>query len=288
MKLFLPIALGLLLSLHCFSQSQYTIYGVPLNKSEIIKRNKIVKEVIYNYKLRRNIIKDSTLFATYYYDTLGNILEGKEEKTENYSKSIKKYTRFYNLRGELTKEIEDMPSLKMVSIYEYEYDSVGNEINKYDYNEDTTRLIIHHKNYNANNQVTELLIKINNADLYVSRQYFYNADNELSKEIAFNPNGQIIYTYFYDYDKSLNKKTVYLENQDGIKKIEECFYNNDKQILKTNSFLRLPRIISRESTEYESINKVTENVYNQDNTLLETLIYEDGKKSQLFGHHYFK
>lgn len=287
MKLLLFITFGLLLFFHSFSQSQIAIHSIPSNPSEIIKINKIVKEVIYNYTINKNNIKDSALFATYHYDTLGNIIEEKKEKTKIYGETIRKYTYSYNLRGQLTKQIVDMPSFRMVSIYEYEYDSVGNEINKYDYNEDTTRLTIHQKKYNTNNQVTELLIKINNSDFYVSRQYFYNSDNELSKEIALNPKGQIIYTYFYDYDKSLNKKTVYLENQEGKKRIEEYFYNNKKQIIKATSILKNTTFISRESTEYENLNKVTENVYNQDSTLFETVIYINGKKSQLNRHYYF-
>lgn len=288
MKSLLLITLGLSLFFHSFSQFQNTIFSIPANKSEIIKTNKIVKEVIYNYKLKNNIPKDSVLFATYIYDTLGNIIEETIEKTKMNGKTIRKYTYSYNSTGQLTKQRVDMPGYRMTTIYEYDYDSAGNEITKYDYNEDTTRLTIYQKKYNPNNLVTELIIKINNSDHYVSKQYVYNADNELSKEIAFNPQGQVIYTYFYEYDKSLNKKIVYLENQQGKKRIEEFIYNNEKQITKAYSVFETPTFNSRESTEYESLNQVTENFYNPDNTVFETAIYINGKKVQLNKHYYFK
>ena len=167
MKSLLLITLGLSLFFHSFSQFQNTIFSIPANKSEIIKTNKIVKEVIYNYKLKNNIPKDSVLFATYIYDTLGNIIEETIEKTKMNGKTIRKYTYSYNSTGQLTKQRVDMPGYRMTTIYEYDYDSAGNEITKYDYNEDTTRLTIYQKKYNPNNLVTELIIKINNSDHYV-------------------------------------------------------------------------------------------------------------------------
>jgi hypothetical protein len=289
MKLPLLIIVGLFLLIPGTSQSQNVIYNIPSNQSEFIKQNKIVKEVVYNYHFKKHNIKDSTLFATYYYDTLGKVIEEKVEKTKINSETIRKYTYTYNTRGQLTRQKEErLPPFRMTSFLEYEYDSLGNEITEYDFNEDTTRLTIRHKNYYENNQVAELITKINHGEFYVSRQYFYNADNELIKQTALDPNGKIIYTYYYEYDKLLHKKTVYLENQEGKKRMEEIFYNKEQQVLKTNDISKKITSISIESTEYENLDKVTENVYNKDNTLFETVIYINGKRSQLHRRFYFK
>lgn len=271
-----------------FSQTGNTTFGFISNSKEIIKINKITKEQVYSYNFSNSGVKDSTLTNTYFYDTSGDLVEEKLAKIKNYDESITKYENSYYPSGKLHRQIVNKLSLKMVTIYEFEYDSLGNEVNKYDYNEDTTRLTIEQKIYNDKNQVIQLQTKVNNNDFYVSRKYYYNTNNELSKVDAFDKKGELIYSYIYEYDNAQNKKTVYHENGDGRKKTGEYFYNNDKQCVKINSTFKSPTFISSTSTEYDSFNQVTENIYNPDKTIFESNVYLDGKKVQMNRHFYFK
>lgn len=271
-----------------FSQTGNTTFGFSSNPKEIIKANNIIREEVYSYNFNKSGVKDSTLTNTYYYDTLGDLIEEKLAKIKNYDESITKYENSYNSSGKLRRQIVDKQSLKMVTIYEYEYDSLGNEVNKYDYNKDTTRLTIEQKIYNDKNQVIQLQTKINNNDFYLSRKYYYNTNNELSKVDAFDSKGESIYSYIYEYDNTQNKKTVYLENGDGKKRTGEYFYNNDKQCVKVNSTFKSTTFISSTSTEYDNFNQMTENIYNHDKTIFESNVYLDGKKVQMNRHFYFK
>lgn len=271
-----------------FSQTGNTTFGFSSNPKEIIKANNIIREEVYSYNFNKSGVKDSTLTNTYYYDTLGDLIEEKLAKIKKYDESITKYENSYNSSGKLRRQIVDKQSLKMATIYEYEYDSLGNEVNKYDYNKDTTRLTIEQKIYDDKNQVIQLQTKINNNDFYVSRKYYYNTNNELSKVDAFDTKGESIYSYIYEYDNTQNKKTVYLENGDGKKRTGEYFYNNDKQCVKVNSTFKSATFISSTSTEYDNFNQVTENIYNSDKTIFESNVYLDSKKVQLNRHFYFK
>lgn len=288
MKQLLLLFFAQLFSSDTFSQSGNISFGFISNPKEIIKANNIIKEEVYSYNFANSGIKDSTLTNTYYYDILGDLVEEKLAKIKNYDESITKYENSYYSSGKLRRQIIDKQSLKMVTIYEFEYDSLGNEVNKYDYNKDTTRLTIEQKIYNEKNQVIQLQTKINNNDFYVSRKYYYNTNNELSKVDAFDSKGELIYSYIYEYDNAQNKKTVYLENSDGRKRTGEYFYNNDKQCVKVNSTLKRTTFISSTSTEYDNFNQITENIYNTDKTIYESNVYLDGKKVQMNRHFYFK
>ena len=288
MKQLLLLSFCLLFFVYAFSQVLNTTFGFISNPKEIIKANKVIREEVYSYSLNNNGVKDSTLINIYYYDTLGDLIEEKLVKIKNYDEGITKYQNSYNSFGKLQRQIVDMQSLQMVDIYEFEYDSIGNEVIKYDYNKDTTRLTIEQKIYNKKNQVIQLQTKKNNNAFYISRRYYYNATNDLSKVDALDTKGEVIYSYIYEYDKTLNIKTVYFENGDGRKKNGEYFYNNDDQCIKSYSTFKSPTFISREYTEYDNFNQMTENIYAQDKTIFESNVYLEGKKTQINRHFYFK
>ncbi|ALD20682.1 hypothetical protein [Hymenobacter sp. DG25A] len=267
-----------------FSQTNNTIFSFTRNEKEIIKSNKIIKEEVYSYTLYRKGIKDSTLVNVYYYNPSGDVIEEKSIDKKTHQEYTTKYQITYNNLEKPKKEIIKKETLKLIFIQEHGYDDQGNETYMYDYNEDTTRLIIDHKTYNAKNQLIQLQKKINNNEFYTSSKYYYNNDGKLSKSESFDISRENIYTYTYDYDKLLNKKITYLENSDGRKKISEIFYNNDNQIIKninnSNSF-----------TNYSASNKfgfTSVNTYNSNKTISESNFYINNKKSQMNRHFYFK
>lgn len=277
MKQLLLLSIGLFFLFNSYSQFANVTFGDRSIKNEIIKSNKIVKETIYEYDpSNKNSIKDSNLTATFFYDTLGNAVEERLAKIINYGEVITTYSYLYTNSGKILKQVKYNSYSKMVTIFEYEYDSFGNEITKYDYNKDTTRLTIEQKVYNKQNQIIQLLTKLNNNDPFISRQYSYTQDNELARMDALDSKGKVIYSYIYDYDKSLNKKAIYLENANGKNIEEEYFYNKDHQIVKVNSIFK------------SDTKEVIENLYNPDKTLFETNIYLNGKRVQMNRHYYFK
>ncbi|HWI92116.1 MAG TPA: hypothetical protein VNT20_12620 [Flavisolibacter sp.] len=270
------------------------IYGISQslfngeNKKEIIRGNKITKERIYNYAFHRDQIIDSTIAVSYTYDMNGDITEEKDEKTKNTRETIIKNAYWYNSKNRLIKQISEVPTAAMVSVYEYEYDSLGNEITKYDYNKDTTRLTIEQKVYNDKNQLAELWIKIDASELYNSRRYFYNENGELSRIDCYNRKGQNIYSYSYEDDKLSRKKTLFLENEDGKKVQVVCEYNPDNLPVKIyNTTNRLVDLNSTSQT-FDNFDQVTEYTYNQDNTIFQVIVYLNGKKVKLQRHYYFK
>lgn len=288
MKQVFLLIIGFLLFIEAFSQSGNTTFAFARNSKENIRSNKVIREEVFSYTFKKSDVKDSVLNIIYYYDTLGDLVVETLAKTKNYRESTTRFSYTYNASGRLHRQIENKQDLKMISIYEFDYDSLGNEINMYDYDKDTTRLMIEQKTYNKNNQVIQLATKLDNNNFYISRSYQYNSNNGLSKTVAYNNKGEVIYSDIYEYDKKLNKKTVYLENGNGKHKTEEYFYNDDKQCIKMYSSFRGTTYIGPDSPEYYQLNQVTENIYNQDKTLFESNVYLNGKKIQTNRHFYFK
>ena len=292
MKQLILFTLGQLFFVNAFSQIENTYFGFRKNLKEIIKRNKIIQEKVYSYTFNKSGVKDSSLINTYSYDTLGNFVYEKIAKIKNYEESVTNYSNIYNTWGKLSKQITDRRviekrSFEIYNIDEFEYDSSGNEVHSYHYNKDTTRLTIEHKIYNNKNQIVQLQTKINNNDSYISRVYYYNSNNDLSKIESFDNKGKIIFSYIYEYDKVLNKRTEYLENLDGKIMEGEYFYNVDMQCIKENGKFKSTTLTYGELINYDYF-KTVENIYNQDKTLFESNVYLDGKKVQMNRHFYLK
>ena len=286
MKHFLLLFFGLLFLVGAYSQFIVFPGSISKNENAIIKSNKIYREEVYDYIFNRKGIKDSSLFAIFSYDSMGNKLTGIH-KTKNNIESIEKYSYVYDVSGRTLREIDSL-GMNRLWIHEYDYDSIGNEITKYEYNEDTTRLYIDQIIYNEKNQRLKLLIKIQENPQYLSKLYYYDQDDEIDKEESFDNKGNIIYSYIYEYDKALNKKSVYLENDNGRNIENEFFYNSDKLCVRINGKRKSNAFISRQGSNYETVDQVTSNIYNSDKTVFETDLYRDGKMVQIQRHYYRK
>ena len=271
-----------------FPQLKLSSFSIFPNAKEIISANKIIRGEVFYYSFNKKGIKDSGLISTFYYNNLGDLNEAIFSETKKNNQSKRLYTNFYNAKGKLQKQVVKNEPVKMTSITEYDYDTSGNEITKYQYNEDTTLLTIEKKIYNTNNEVIQLATKINNNDFYISRRYSYNSDNELSVIEALNDKGAVIYSYVYEYDKPLNKKTVFLVNDNGKEKIEEYYYNNNNQCIKLIRLVRLPTFMGKPVRENNLSTQVTHIMYNSDKTIFELNHYIDSKKVQMLRHFYFK
>lgn len=280
MKKNISLLLALLLCLESFSQNGNLTFFSGENQKEVIKLNKIRKTQIYDYSFKKGLIKDSTLIKTLYYDSLGDLVKVVLPKVKNYKEAVTEYQYIYNDKGYIKNKIENNLGLDMVTINEFDYDSLGNEIYKYDFNKDTTRLTIEQKIYNEKNQVKEISIKINNSEPYITRRFFYNTENQINKIEGLDRMGGIMFSTIYEYDKSLNKKSEYSENGEGKKLDGEYFYNSDNQCVKINSTYKNVTSMSSESTSYEKMKKVIENKYNLDKSLSEANIYLNGKRYQ--------
>lgn len=267
---------------HAFAQVVSTTFSYQSSPKEIIKEEGVTKEEVYSYNISKNQVKDSTLLKTLYYDDLGFLIKESIPKIKKYAAYNVTYYNTYDATGRLLKQIENNEALKEVTTLQFQYDSLGNEITNYVFNTDTTLLTVERKFYNQENQCIQLATKINNGNYYIARNYSYFADGEMAKMEALNTKGLVTYSYIYEFDKSKNSKTVFLDNADGRKIVEEYFYNEARQCTKENS------IQDGVFKKAIGLNKTTVNAYNSDGTIFESIIFIDGKQVQVNRHFYFK
>ncbi len=300
-------SITLLLFINSFSQVQFLIFPTPDNPAEVIMQAGIVKEMFYKYEFDGKKIKDSSLIAEFYYDDLGKLTTEKIPSGTSGFKE-RRISYYYDSIGQLTKKVTIELPYKEYSFVDYEYDSAGNEINKYSYTLDTTYVTIEHKTYNKNKQVTELYTKLPNSKMYLYCKYYYADDNSLQRANYFHDNGGLTYAYLYEYDKRSNKKTTYIENDAGKELEEEDFYNPYGLCVKKNTFVkqngRLTYVYQEErevngkiltrTTDQVPVNQIrlitqkTVNSFNPDKTLFETDVFFGDRKVQMFRHYYFK
>ena len=277
MKTLLFLTINIFLSIPVISQNITNYFYGIRNEPKLIKQNKILSEKVSYLSVKKNIQRDTILTEIYTYDSSGNGIESKS-KFQNKKESIRKFIYTYSASGLISKIINEYIGFNMTSIYEYDYDNHGNLIMKYDYNKDTSRMIVEKSEYDQNNQIRQLSTKINEADFYISRRYFYNTKQQKIKEEGLSPKGQVIFYYLYEYDDVDHKTKIYLNNEEGNKLIDENYYNKDNRLIKTAS--------KYNNSEPNNLNKLTEYIYNSDYTISECNVYLDGKKVQVIKHDY--
>ena len=223
------------MSLTVFSQS----YGYELTDQHYqIKSYKILQESVYVYNLKNNGTSDSTLVFKTIYDEFGNSVEEYLPNPERKKADILRYSNFYTANGFLLKRIEYSKDTSLIGTTEFVYDSTGHIIRIYKFNANKTEHYTEQKIYNKDGQIAVLKKVQFSKDRIVLDQlikYYYNQDNDLLKEETVDSHGKVINSLNYQYDKVLNKKSVYsLKN--GIQKFEgEYLYNNSQQVITFNS-----------------------------------------------------
>ena len=269
MKLIIVNITFLICTNYCLAQIN-TIFHISTvnNNSDVIKKNNIQKEVIYNFTFVKDDKTDSSIFKTIDYNVMGDIIQetifiGNNPSTTNYS-------YVYNQFGKISK-ITKSTGKSIISINEFDYDSIGNEIVKYNYNQDTTFLTIEQKNFDKNNNLIQLVTKINNSEAYISRKFFYDTDNKIIKIDALDPSGNIIFSNITEYNGF--ESSMYLLNDRG-KILESIITKN------SNGFVTKLRMTK--------FNKTEEYSYYSDNTIYQCVVLININVKQTYKHYYFK
>jgi len=88
-------------------------------------------------------------------------------------------------------------------------------------------------------------------------------------------------------DETLKKKTLYLQNEDGKKVLEVCYYKGDLPIRIYKSIKSLV-FFSSTTQNFDNFDQVTEYTYNPDKTIFEAITYLKSKKVKIQRHYYVK
>ncbi len=254
---------------------QFTTNGS--NTADIILRNGIQRELIYEYTISSNSKIDSTLVAVVFYDETGNIFEkwkglNKDKVVEKYSYGVDSLNRPAMLKISSNDPASDLAAL------EVEYDTLGREVNMYQYNIDTTYLVIRHKEYNERGLLAGLYTKINNDSFYQSHQYLNHVNGQLLAMHVMAKNRSLIYTYRFQYDTARRSRTVTLIWDDASQEIGQFVYDGTNRLVKVTA----PQPLGELHTFY---------IYNPDGTLFESHKRKrerGGKVSSLTRHYYTK
>lgn len=282
MKMIQLLFIGMITASVVCAQEPNTSFRFTENSKELIKANNIKTEEVYSYTFNESRIKDSVLIVIRTYDSLGDLVEERAPKTKKNKGGAINFRYTYDPKGNLIKKTAEDPEMKTMMTYEYDYDEMGREVNKYRFDKDTTSLTIDQKIYNTDNQVVKLATKGGNTDFYVSNQYYYNEDKKLAKDEKLNSKGTIIYTTLHEYDKSMNKETIYMQNDSRKDLMIVCYYNDSDLPVKTLSNFR------KTADEEKDLNQIRESVFNKDRTVYQTSITINEKKEILMRHYYTK
>jgi hypothetical protein len=252
------------------------------NSPEIIKANKITKEVVYTYRFNKNGIKDSSVLGTVYFDSLGGTLIEKMEKDKYPINCI----NTYYANGRLRTTVRNGHDASSFTTY-FEYDSYGNEIYNYEFNKDTTFLTVKHRIYDEKNRKIALELKTGNEPFYTTRKYYYDEKNNLSKIESYGRDGKMIYSYSFEYSADGRDKIIYLDGSERKRKVAEYVFNADSQCVKEEEIEEYSTSLNPNSSSKGFQNTAWETTYNSDKTIQELDIYYEGKKTKIFRHFYF-
>jgi hypothetical protein len=275
------------------------------NTSDIIFKNGIQRELIYEYSTSGKDKMDSTLVAVIFYDETGTIFEkwkgvDKDKLVEKYSYGVDSLNR-----PAILKIAFNDPASKVAGL-EVEYDTLGREVNMYQYNSDTTYLVIRHKEYNSQGHLAGLYTKVNNDSFYHSHQYLTHGNGQLQAIHMLVKNEALVYTYKYLYDTTKRSIKVMLVWEDETRQIGHFVYDANSRLVQVtvpnpmnrtsyktaveNDF-ELPHYFHRylDRVEVSPAPLHTFYIYNPDGTLFESHVRnrERGGKVSLLKRHYY-
>jgi len=258
------------------------------NSKPILLKNNIAKETIYEFvSLKKNA--DSTKSKTIDYDKAGDIIN-----VQNFYNNILTFNAdyYYTSDKKLHQIIKESYSSKFYRIFEYEYDSLGNELREYNYNKDTTNIILNAKLYNSKNQISELYIKNNNDSIRLEKKYSYNDAGILVNIDEFNNKKEIMSTYTYIVDSTNNYTKAYYQSKENKNQNEEFVFDKLYRCIKIMGYALQPISYINDSDntiykrEIKILPKVEEFEYNENGTLYLSTEKIDNKITKVRKHYY--
>ncbi|MES2891253.1 MAG: hypothetical protein V4725_04550 [Bacteroidota bacterium] len=205
--------------------------GNGSNSRDIIVKNNIRRELVYEYAGSAKDNVDSTLVSVIFYDERGNVFEkwrglNKDKLVEKYSYEFDAMDRLATLKIAFNDPVNNLAGL------EVEYDTFGREVNMYQYNIDTTSLLIRHKEYNAQGQLQKLYTRINNDGFYESHQYVYDGQGRLAQINALTKSSIVMYSYEYSYNTQKADVKMFLRLNALKREVGEFVYDATKRLIK--------------------------------------------------------
>jgi hypothetical protein len=215
------------------------------------------------------------------YDTSGKLVK---QSTYDGSLLISEDTFMFNGKKQLVRIFSYSHGPKTWHNDEFEYDSSGNQVMHYQYNQDTTNLTIERKKYNDKNQLTELRVKYNENDFYSYKKFYYNPEGYLQKTDAYDQKGELIYSYLYEYNDNGKLVAEYLQNDEGTEQKAAYTYNDLNQLAKLKTFGR-PNIVFGITTGV-AFNSEEAYSYNPDGTLFQWT--NNAGQTKTVNRHYYQ
>jgi hypothetical protein len=260
------------------------------NPSEIIRANKIHKEIVYTYSSMDNKEPDTLLTDSILYNSRGQVLDTTERLQDRRQKTTKKY--FYDSLGKVYKIFEDHEYPKDYTlIHEFAYDNAGREIVNYTYDVDTSFLLAERKFYDTAGK----LICINRGNtktpMHTESMFFYSGiTGLLEKVVDYFQNGMKALTYKYTYGMNTNERKIVEIGKGTFHLFEESFLDEEGRVARTIS--KQIKVMADRHGNHWIVPNVYESVlgtfsYNPNGTLSEWVVYR-GKKSVTVTRHYYQ
>lgn len=196
----------------------------------LIKKQNIYELDIYLGDVKRSKIKHAVLTSNIIYDSSGRPIAYNffHEKSIHH-----RYLLYYDAKGKLVREIDEPVNGNTdKTIYEFEYNSNGNEVMRYISNADTSEIVMIKTTYDENNNKIQVSKKLNNENYIDINFYKYDSLNRLIENLVYNESERGYYKHTYEYDAATNSKKMYAET-DSLKILEnEYIYNASNQLIQ--------------------------------------------------------
>jgi hypothetical protein len=246
----------------CYSQSSITDGREPKwipTTRQTIKGHNVKTDKVYYYKSRKN--KDSTLIATLYFDTLGNLVE---RDVYNLKGDVVKITNLIYVDTVLMREETVSKSAITVNgsnlwkeVKTYDYDSLGNVISEKDYSNyglpaNSFSVTKWNREYDSSGHLIKEYYTPPEGTSFLYHVYDYSG--EVVSEIkSYDYQQHWIYSNLFEFDKDRNVQTVYLYNS-SKKLSEELFYDRQKNLVMEKAYEGIPPFYSDHTTRTYSYN----------------------------------
>jgi hypothetical protein len=203
---------------------------------------------------------------------------------ERATTSRRRITNYFYTNNLLSrKEVQSQDGMKEHTMETYDYDTVGNMIDEKYYSEGANKSFSLQNEkkweYDKNNRIIKVFESPNKGEMYLRKTYHYE-NNDLKEIKVYNLEGNLFYSYLYEYDVQLQKKSVYVSSGNSKRLENEYFYNNKNQLIQeVNYFKSYNSFLDHSTRTYE--------LYVTNNLIYKEKFQSNNGANAYFKHYYF-
>lgn len=225
----------LLFSIYQFNNASAQVrderWDIDLVRKNVLRTHHIQSATVYGYHFNnKGKPIDSVLVKTIEYNEDGN---EKMVLVKRSTYADQKQFFEYNEQKQLVRiKVKSATTGVLSHTIEFEYDSSGNAIGRFEFNIDTTSVIIEFREFDAAGNLTSVSVKTDANDAVLSRKFYYDFKGRRKRAEIYEEGKRISVVFDVEFLDQEKKEKIYQTTAQSRSLSTEIIYDGQGRVLQ--------------------------------------------------------